>query len=305
MVFSKLRKLLNMFRDMAVPTKLILVFLLQLVWIVAACRNSPGTIPEIPMATPLAESPKSDNEIMDNQSVKMVFVPAGEFSMGSETGDADESPIHPVYLDAFYIDMYEVTNARYRLCVNAEVCLPPAKDGSSTRASYYANHAFDDFPVMYASWEMAQAYCVWRGVELPTEAQWEKAARGTDGRTYPWGEGIDCQRANYYRQEGIDFIACVGDTTQVGSYESGQSPYGAYDMTGNVWEWVADWYGSSYYQGSPLSNPPGPESGSTRVVRGGAWQFSDFSVRAARRYWFNPSNAVENVGFRCARKLEK
>jgi formylglycine-generating enzyme required for sulfatase activity len=283
--------------------KLTLLLLLQLGWIVAACGSGPETVPEAPVVTPLAESPKTSTEITDGQRVKMVFVPAGEFLMGSETGDVDERPIRSVFLDAFYIDMYEVTNARYRLCVDAGLCLPPAMNVSSTRANYYDDPAFDDYPVMYVSWEMAQSYCAWRGVELPTEAQWEKAARGTDGRTYPWGEGIDCQRANYYRQQGTDFIACVGDTTRVGSYESGQSPYGAYDLTGNVWEWVSDWYGSSYYQESPVNNPTGPESGSARVVRGGAWQFSDFSVRATRRYWFNPSNALENVGFRCARKV--
>ena len=284
--------------------KLALSLLLQLCWLTAACRSGPDTLPDGPVVTPLAESPRVDNEVTDGQSVNMVFVPAGEFSMGSETGDVDERPVHPVYLDAFYIDMYEVTNAHYRLCVDAGTCLPPVNDGSSTRENYYNNPAFDDFPVMYVSWEMAQTYCAWRGAELPTEAQWEKSARGTDGRTYPWGEGIDCQRANYYHKEGIDFTACVGDTTRAGSYESGQSPYGAYDMTGNVWEWVADWYGASYYRESPLNNAPGPESGNARVVRGGAWQFSDYSVRASRRYWFNPTNALENVGFRCARELE-
>lgn len=284
--------------------KLALSLLLQLSWMAAACRSGSETIPEVPVVTPLAESPRVDNEVTNGQSVKMVFVPAGEFSMGSEMGDADERPVHPVYLDAFYIDMYEVTNAHFRLCVDAGACLPPAKAGSSTRAGYYDNPDFNDFPVMYVSWEMARAYCAWRGAELPTEAQWEKTARGTDGRTYPWGEGIDCQRANYYHKEGTDFTACVGDTTRVGSYESGQSPYGAYDMTGNVWEWVADWYGASYYRESPLNNPPGPESGNARVVRGGAWQFSDYLVRATRRYWFDPSNALENVGFRCARELE-
>lgn len=270
-------------------------------WFVGACQAGPATIPAVPLVTPRAESPEIEEEITDGQSVKMVFVPAGEFSMGSETGDADERPVHPVYLDAFYIDMYEVTNARYRSCVEAEACLPPAQNSSSTRLRYYDNPDFDNFPVMHVSWEMAHSYCAWRGVGLPTEAQWEKAARGTDGRTYPWGEGIDCQRANYYRQEGTIFLHCAGDTTRVGSYESGQSPYGAYDMTGNVWEWAADWYGSSYYRESPPGNPPGPASGSARVVRGGSWQFSDFSVRATRRYWFNPSNTLENVGFRCAR----
>lgn len=286
-------------------SKLTMFLLLQVGWMMTACRSDPKTIPEHPLITSPAELPVISTKTADERSVKMVFVPAGEFSMGSETGDADESPIHTVYLDAFYIDMYEVTNARYRFCVDAGACLPPTMDGSHTRASYYGNPAFDDFPVMYISWEMAQAYCDWRGTKLPSEAQWEKAARGTDGRTYPWGEGIDCQRANYYQQVGADFIACIGDTSRVGSYESGQSPYGAYDMTGNVWEWVADWYGDTYYQESPSSNPPGPESGRARVVRGGAWQFSDYSLRASRRYWFSPSNALENVGFRCARGAEK
>ena len=287
-----------------IPKKAATALLLTLCWTLAACGTAPEPIPLAPVVTPLAQSPQTGNEVSDARSVNMVFVPAGEFLMGSERGDADERPIHTVYLDAFYIDMYEVTNASYRLCAEAGACSPPANFGSSTRESYYDSPAFDDFPVIYVSWEMARTYCVWRGGSLPSEAQWEKAARGTDGRTYPWGEGIDCQRANYYRKQGTDFIACVGDTSRVGSYESGQSPYGTYDMTGNVWEWVAVWYGSSYYSESPSSNPPGPESGNARVVRGGAWHFSDFSVRASRRYWFDPSNALENVGFRCARGIQ-
>jgi eukaryotic-like serine/threonine-protein kinase len=281
-----------------------MIFLFPLAAILSACRGSSETVPSPLIPAGESESPVPTDTPGSDISVNMVFVPAGEFIMGSEMGDADEKPAHSVYLDAFYIDMHEVTNAHFRLCVDAGACLPPVKVSSSTRASYYDNPAFDGFPVMYVSWDMAQAHCAWRGAKLPSEAQWEKAARGTDGRTYPWGEGIDCQRANYYRQQGTEFIACVGDTTRVGVYESGQSPYGAYDMTGNVWEWVADWYGASYYRESPSSNPAGPESGSARVVRGGAWQFSDFSVRAARRYWFNPANALENVGFRCARPVE-
>ena len=284
-------------------TELKVFLLFQLAGAITACQGSPQTSVPAPVATPsrLAEAPATKTETSEEVSVKMVFVPAGEFPMGSETGDADERPIHSVYLDAFYIDMFEVTNGHYRLCVDDGACSPPLETGLSTRASYYGNPDFDDFPVVYVNWEMAQAYCAWRGMGLPSEAQWEKAARGTDGRTYPWGEGIDCQHANYYRQEGNDFIACVGDTARVGSYERGQSPYGAYDMTGNVWEWVGDWYDVSYYLESPPSNPPGPDSGRARVVRGGSWGFSDFSVRAARRYWFHPANALENVGFRCAR----
>lgn len=278
--------------------------LFSLSWTLFACRSRSAVVPAAPAVTPLTELPSPDAPASESQNVPMVFVPAGEFSMGSQLGDSDERPVHTVYLDTFYVDMFEVTNGRYRLCVEAGACLPPANNGSFTRASYYDDLAFDDYPVMYVSWEMAQGYCAWRGTDLPTEAQWEKAARGTDGRTYPWGEGIDCQRANYYRQEEVEFVGCANDTTRVGSYENGQSPYGAYDMTGNVWEWVADWYSESYYLESPPENPLGPETGRERVVRGGSWQFSDYSVRAAGRYWFNPSNALENVGFRCARDAQ-
>ena len=238
--------------------------------LLVACQASPEPAATSQAITPPRPTPTSANkQIADHaQRVEMVFVPAGEFPMGSEVGDGDERPVHTVYLDAYYIDMYEVTNARYRQCADAGVCTPPTDVASPTRSSYYDNPEFDEFTVMFVSWYMARTYCSWRGTELPTEAQWEKAARGTDGRTFAWGEEIDCQHANYYRQEGIEFVDCVGDTTRIGSYENGRSPYGAYDMTGNVWEWVADWYGNIYYQNSPASNPMGPETGRDRIVRG-------------------------------------
>jgi eukaryotic-like serine/threonine-protein kinase len=174
----------------------------------------------------------NETEITDAKGVSMVLVPAGEFIMGSESGDDDEKPVHTVYLDAYYIDKYEVTNAAYKVCVDAGGCTPPMQTNSYSRSSYYDNSEFDDYPVIYVDWNRATDYCEWRDTSLPTETQWEKAARGTDGRTYPWGEGISCKQANYY--------SCVGDTRKVGSYESGKSPYGIYDLAGNVWEWVAD-----------------------------------------------------------------
>jgi formylglycine-generating enzyme required for sulfatase activity len=239
-------------------------------------------------------------QITDAKGILMRLVPAGEFTMGSENGwDDAEKPPHQVYLDAFYMDIYEVTNAAYRACVSAGVCTPPKKTSSYARSSYYGDSQYDNYPVIYVDWYQAKAYCEWRGGSLPTEAQWEKAARGTDGRTYPWGEGISCSQANYWGQYG----GCVGDTTEVGRYESGKSPYGIYDLAGNVWEWVADWYDPNYYAHSPSSNPLGPSSGQYRVLRGGSWYIIGSDVRSANRSNYAPGNILYNVGFRCARSI--
>jgi len=234
-------------------------------------------------------------EIMDEKGITMRLVPAGEFTMGSDDGYSDEQPVHQVYLDAFYMDVYEVTNAAYGSCVDAGACLPPQKDNSYTRTTYYGNPEFNEFPVIYVDWNMAKTYCEWRGDRLPTEAEWEKAARSNDGRTYPWGEGISCDKANYNN--------CEGDTTKVGIYLDGVSPYGLYDMAGNVLEWVNDWYDSNYYQNSPSSNPLGPGLGMYRVLRGGSWYNIDYSVHSADRYFNTPVNFSDVVGFRCARSL--
>ena len=259
----------------------------------------------------------------------LVNVPAGEFQMGSETGDLDEQPVHTVYLDAYHIDKYEVTNALYKDCVDVGACEPPQQVSSSTRESYYDNPEFSDYPVIYVDWNQAKTYCEWRGGSLPTEAQWEKAARGTDGRTYPWGEGIDCERANYdkniyssgevgcpvempfvgnllsYRLSApLMMGVTVGDTTAVGSYSRGRSPYDGYDMAGNVWEWVADQYSETYYQSSPASNPFGPEDAQGHVLRGGAFGDGELYVRAAERLWEGQMAIPSDfVGFRCVRPV--
>jgi serine/threonine-protein kinase len=223
----------------------------------------------------------------------MRLVPAGKFTMGSENGQSDERPVHTVYLDAFYMDKYEVTNARYAACVADGACTPP-HESSSTLSSYYGSPQYADYPVIHVDWYQAQAYCEWRGARLPTEAEWEKAARGTDGRTYPWGNNAPtCSLAN--------FANCVGDTSAVGSYPAGASPYGIYDLAGNVWEWVADWYDANYYASSPSSNPQGPSSGDGRALRGGSWYDSGSSVRASNRYWDVPDFRYSSVGFRCSR----
>ncbi|MBI3245402.1 MAG: SUMF1/EgtB/PvdO family nonheme iron enzyme [Deltaproteobacteria bacterium] len=168
----------------------------------------------------------------------------------------DERPGRMVFLDAFAIDIYEVTVAAYRQCVEAGKCTAPNTGGSCNwNTSDRAQH-----PINCVDWSQANAYCRWAGKRLPTEAEWEKAARGTDRRVYPWGNAWDATKAN----------VSTNGTVAVGSYPAGKSPYGALDMSGNVWEWTADWYADAYYHNGPVKNPKGPESGQVRSVRGGS-----------------------------------
>ncbi|HEX5943767.1 MAG TPA: SUMF1/EgtB/PvdO family nonheme iron enzyme [Anaerolineales bacterium] len=221
----------------------------------------------------------------DARPVSMVFVPAGEFIMGNNT----------VHLDAFWIDKTEVTNSMYARCVQAGTCSAPRSSRSHTREIYYGDHEFDDYPVIYVSWVDAQNYCSWAGGRLPTEAEWEKAARGSDGRPFPWGEvdptGVG-DLLNYRAQ----------DTTQVGLYPAGASPYGVLDMAGNVSEWVADWLSQDYYNNPPTANPLGPDSGEYRVWRGGSWANTSVDrVRIYSRTGNFPTDSSSGIGFRCAR----
>jgi formylglycine-generating enzyme required for sulfatase activity len=223
--------------------------------------------------------------------MEMIFVPAGEFEMGSATADPhadeDEFPLHLVYVEAFWVDRTEVTNAMYVSCIEAGVCTPPA------RSDFYLESAYAYHPVTGISWDQAAAYCSWAGRRLPSEAEWEKTARGTDGRIYPWGNSIPTD-------ELANFDQHVDETTPVGSYPDGASPYGALDMAGNAWEWVLDGYSPEYYSISPEQNPISDSPINRRVLRGGNWDSNAEGVRSANRFWAFPGRN-DTDGFRCAK----
>ena len=172
-----------------------------------------------------------------------------------------------MYLDGFWMDETEVTNAQYKKCLDMDVCAPPHRLSSYSNSNYFGNPEFDSFPVVYVDWEQAKTYCEWAGRRLPTEAEWEKAARSTDKRLYPWeGDAKGEYFANFTFYNFEDLVA-------VKTYPPGVSPYGIYEMAGNVYEWVGDWYSATDYAESPQANPQGPETGLTRVMRGGRWYY--------------------------------
>lgn len=280
---------------------------------VMEATSTPDGIPTATFpAPPISPTPAGfAARLSPADDMPQVFVPAGKFQMGGfdvHTED-DELPVHEVTLDAFWLDQYEVTNGMYALCVQAGTCNPPQKPYSNLRPEYFGNPEFKDYPVITVTWADAQTYCAWAGRRLPTEAEWERAARGDDLRTYPWGE--EPPSALY-----ANFNNSMRDTSRVGAYPLGASPFGALDMAGNVAEWVQDLYRADYYQTSPSTNPMGPESAKRlilRVIRGGSYQDAWVNIRLSNRgseLGPNPDAAYDSpdlfgrssskVGFRCA-----
>ncbi len=251
----------------------------------------------------LESSASLQTEASGKDGAPMVLVPAGPFPMGVPTGDRDggrdEYPRHEVYLDAYYLDRFEVTNGRYLEFVRATGHRTPQNVKDPSRNLWQGGlmpESVSDRPVINVDWADADAYCHWAGRRLPTEAEWEKAARGTDDRRFPWGNVEPTPKHLNYNQRWI------GEKTlmPVGSYEAGKSPFGAYDMAGNVWEWVADWYDPLYYEKSPARNPKGPETGTHKVLRSSGWHVETPLVRAFTRVKSEPLNRNDSTGFRCA-----
>jgi eukaryotic-like serine/threonine-protein kinase len=261
-----------------------------------------------------------DTWISSLDGMVMVYVPGGEFLMGANQGSLDiqlaaytsrpeaaptsRNQVHRVYLESYWIDQTEVTNAMYAAFLNSS----GEKEGEfeswiglstpnvhihQTDAGWAVARGYANHPVVMVSWYGAQAYCEWSGRRLPSEAEWEKAARGTEGRIYPWGD-YDPDRSL------LNYDYTVGDTTAVGSYPSSASPYGALDMAGNVWEWVGDWYCADCSVDFSYLNPTGPDSGQTRSLRGGSWSSKTKLVQSAYRNHGKPESQYPNTGFRCA-----
>ena len=283
---------------------------------------APTAVPEIKateaVASPTVEATRPvviSTDVPTNQRVSSIdgmpqaYIPAGTFHMGGYDVRAapDEFPAHAVTLDAFWMDQLEVTNAMYQLCVAAGACNMPQSLESQRRTDYYNNVEFKDYPVVYVTWGDANAFCEWAGERLPTEAEWERAARGDDLRTFPWGEDKPDETF-------ANFNFMVRDTSRVGSYPLGASPFGILDMAGNVAEWTSDFYKSNFYSVSDSTNPIASTSSNFfRVVRGGSLGDAEINIRAPKRSSVLGSNLnaipgskeylgefSPRIGFRCA-----
>ena len=270
------------------------------------------TLTEIPVsATPIPTATPETIKILAKDGMTQIYISSGTFMMGGLDvyRENDELPAHEVFLDSFWIDQIEVTNGMYGLCVQAGECRVPVQTRSNRREEYFGNVEFQDYPVVNVTWFDANAYCVWAERRLPTEAEWEYAARGNDKRNFPWGD----EPPNEYT---ANFINLIGDTSRVGSYPEGASPFGVLDMAGNVSEWVSDFYRMDYYAKSPSENPTGPSAEEVfnvmRVIRGASFQDEGYDLRVSDRNYIEGPNpkAQPNedefygkysvkIGFRC------
>jgi len=288
-------------------------------------QTIPPTVTDTPTPTPTPTPMAGSTQISPMDGMVMIYIPKGEYEMGSDVEDSineclnlyeeavytcvnsrftDRHPAHSVSLEAYYIDKFEITNAQYANCVNEGVCTRPYL------ISMYESPQHTEHPVVLVNWYAANTYCEWRGARLPSEAEWEKAARGTDGRYYPWGKHFNGELTNfcdssctkYYSNR--DYDDGENGIAPVGSYPDGASPYGVLDMAGNVGEWVADWYDENYYKNSPKENPLGPSSGSSRGVRGGSYYSNDNGVSVTSRSSYGPDFKTVYYGFRCVMDAE-
>jgi formylglycine-generating enzyme required for sulfatase activity len=253
--------------------------------------------------TPFEESPseQTDSAQRESKSIakevpiedEMVVIPAGPFVRGTTSGGYDEQPQRMIVLESFSIDRYEVSNYHYQQFVSATGHRKPGPP--SRYAKSIGRMRGPNQPVVYVSWDDAAEYCRWKGKRLPTEAEWEKAMRGPDGRLWPWGSQDQPSGANWARvQDGYEVSA------RIGTFQADRSPYGVMDGAGNVMEWVADWYNESYYKNSPDQNPPSPEYGTFRVLRGGGYTTTGADIRITSRSKMVPDFRDETIGFRCA-----
>jgi formylglycine-generating enzyme required for sulfatase activity/CHAT domain-containing protein len=266
--------------------------------------TEPPTITSTPTVTPLASS-------ISDHDIPMVLITAGPFTMGSNKGRPEERPAHQVTLSDYYMDLYEVSNKAYRSCIQAGACKNPRDKTSPSHSDYFTNPKYDNYPVINVTWEQADTFCKWRGGQLPTEAQWEKAASGPKGSLYPWGNSVSgnagdfanfCDKNCTYGAPDSRFDDGYEDLAPVDAYPEGVSPYGIYNMAGNVWEWVADYYDAGYYAKSPAVDPLGPDSGTVRILRGGGWHLSLVDLNTIRRTSNSPTLYNDYIGFRCVRK---
>ncbi|MDH5667385.1 MAG: formylglycine-generating enzyme family protein [Nitrospira sp.] len=239
-------------------------------------------------------APEPEQEVNEEPiREEMVTIPSGSFIRGTEEGGFDERPQRTIHLDAFAIDLHEVTNHYYQQFVVATGHRKPGLPARYAKSS--GRMRGPNQPVVYVSWEDADAYCRWKGKRLPTEAEWEKAMRGSDGRLWPWGNEEQANGANWARvDDGYEVSATVG------SFQRDTSPYGVMDGAGNVMEWVGDWYHETYYKDSPEQNPPSPEHGTYRVLRGGGYTTTGADIRITSRSKMMPDFRDETIGFRCA-----